>query len=151
MKVAVVIIPNGSHEQLLAIARGLARGIQAQGHEVDIIDAETNRDSKLTIYKYIALGTESASLFGGKIPERVSTFLSNAGSITGTRSFAFVKKSLIRTDVTLQKLMRQMEQEGMYLKYSEILTSEAQAFEVGKNLMIVSEKQVNNTSLTSNN
>ncbi len=140
MKVAVVIIPSGSREQLLVIGRGLARGIQAQGHEVDIIDAETNRDSKLTIYKYIALGTESSSLFGGKLPERVSTFLANAGNVVGTRSFAFVKKSLMRTDITLQRLMRLMEQEGMYLKYSEVLTSEALAFEVGKNLQIVSEK-----------
>jgi menaquinone-dependent protoporphyrinogen IX oxidase len=136
MRVAVVIVPKRSSEELLKLARGLARGIQAQGHEVDILDVETNRESKLTIYKYIALGTENTTFWGGKIPERVNTFLASSGNVVGTRSFAFVKKSLIRSDATLQRLMRQMEKEGMFLKYSDILSSEEQAFEIGKNLII---------------
>ena len=136
MRVAVVVVPQAKREKLFEVAKALASGIEAQGHRVELIDAGDDLGSKLTIYEYIALGTEVTSLFGGKVPARLSEFLKNAGAISGKRAFAFVLKKSIGAEKGLQRLMKQMEGEGLYLKYSEVLSSAAQATEIGKRLNI---------------
>jgi menaquinone-dependent protoporphyrinogen IX oxidase len=136
MRVAVVIIPQSKRDKLLEVARALGAGIEAQGHRVDVIDSTQDVNTKLTIYQYIALGTEVTSLFGGKVPGRLTEFLKNSGAIAGKRAFAFVLKKSIGADKGLQRLMKQMESEGMFLKYSETLSSPTQATEIGKRLNI---------------
>ena len=69
MRTAVVFIPQSHRDKLLEISKALATGIEAQGHTVDIIDGSRDVNTKLTIYEYVAIGTEVTSLFGGKIPE----------------------------------------------------------------------------------
>ncbi len=137
MRTAVIFFAGKSRSKILNISRALARGIEKQGHQVDIIDGDRDVNTKLTIYQYIAIGTEAISSFGGKIPEKVANFLASAGMISGKRSFAFVLKSTMGTQKALSRLMKSMESEGMYLKYSEILNSDAEAEEVGKRLHIV--------------
>ncbi|RKX79896.1 MAG: hypothetical protein DRP87_01565 [Spirochaetes bacterium] len=136
MKVAVVFFADKNREKLLNISKALARGVEAQGHHVDLIDGFKDVNSKLTIYEYIAVGTAAVSPFGGKIPERISKFLSSAGIVAGKRSFAYVLKEGLRAGKTLVKLMNTMEHEGMFLKYSEVLCSPEEAEEVGKRLHI---------------
>jgi menaquinone-dependent protoporphyrinogen IX oxidase len=136
MRVAVVFVPQAKRDKLLEISKALAAGIEAQGHQTDIVDASRDVNTKLTIYEYIAIGTEVVSLFGGKIPEKVSEFLRASGSVAGKRSFAFVVKKAIGAEKGLQRLMKQMESEGMFLKFSEVLSSPAEATEIGKRLKI---------------
>ena len=136
MRTAIVFVPQSHRDKLLEISRALAAGIQAQGHTVDIIDGSRDVNTKLTIYEYLAIGTEVTSLFGGKIPDKISSFLKSSGIVSGKRCFAFVLKKSIGADKGLQRLMKQMEGEGMFLKFSDILTSPAQATEIGKRLNI---------------
>lgn len=136
MRVAVVFVPQAKRDKLLAISKGLAAGIEAQGHQVDLVDASRDVNTKLTIYEYIAVGTEVVSLFRGKIPEKVSEFLKGSGMISGKRCFAFVTKKAIGAEKGLQRLMKQMEGEGMFLKFSDVLSSPAEATEIGKRLKI---------------
>ncbi len=136
MRTAVIFFSGKNREKILNLAKALARGIESQGHQVDIIDGDRDVNSKLTIYQYIAVGTESVSLFGGKIPEKISTFLASAGMVAGKRSFAFVAKTPLGSQKALSRLMKQMESEGMYLKYSEVLNSQVEAEEIGKRLHI---------------
>lgn len=136
MRVAVVFVPQSKRDKLLEISRALAAGIEAQGHQVDVVDATHDVNTKLTIYEYIAVGTEVVSMFGGKIPERVSEFLRSSGIVAGKRSFAFVTKNAIGADKGLQRLMKQMESEGMFLKFSHVLSSGPEATEIGKRLKI---------------
>lgn len=137
MRVAVVYVAGRDRARLLEITRSLARGIESQGHHVDIIDGERDVNAKLTMYNYLAIGTSAVTAWGGKIPDQLSTFLSNSGIVVGKRSFAFVVKSGLRLTRTLNRLMRGMEQEGMYLKNSEILGSPSEAEEIGKRLHLV--------------
>ena len=116
MRVAVIFFSGKSRDKLLKISKSLAAGIESQGHQVDIVDGDHDVNTKLTIYKYLAIGTESISIFGGKIPEKVTHFLSQAGVVTGKRSFAFVLKTFFGSTRALFRLMRGMEKEGMYLK-----------------------------------
>jgi menaquinone-dependent protoporphyrinogen IX oxidase len=126
-----------SRDRILSIARSLARGIESQGHQVDIVDGTRDVNTKLTIYQYIAVGTEPLSNFGGKIPDKVGQFLNSSGMVAGKRSFAFVTKNLAGSPKALSRLMKSMEKEGMFLKYSAILSNAQEAEEIGKRLHVV--------------
>ena len=136
MRVAVVFVPQAKRDKLVEISKALAAGIESQGHHVDLLDASRDVNVKLTIYEYIAVGTEVVSLFGGKIPAKAGEFLRSSGIVGGKRSFAFVTKKAIGADKGLQRLMKLMEGEGMFLKFSDILSSAAEATEKGKRLKI---------------
>jgi len=136
MRIAVVFFEGKNRKRLLALAQALARGIETQGHQVDLIDGAHDINSKLTIYRYVAVGGESITTFTGKIPEVVTRYLKNAGMISGKRCYAFVCKSPISANRALQRIMKAMEGEGMFLKNSGVLNSEVEAQEVGRRLHI---------------
>ncbi|MBN2508822.1 MAG: hypothetical protein JXB03_01050, partial [Spirochaetales bacterium] len=81
-------------------------------------------------------GVSSTTPLGGKIPESAAKFVANSGIVAGKRCFAFVLKTGIRTGATLSKMMAAMEHEGMFLKYSHVLSSNAEAVAVGKRLHV---------------
>ena len=132
----MVFFPHANRDRPATLARGLARGIEAQGHDVDVIDGTRDVNTKLTIYGYIAVGTEATNLFGGKIPTRVGEFLGSAGMVGGKRSYAFVPRRILGGNRTLKRLMTVMEHEGMFLKVSNAFGSPDEAEEVGKRLSI---------------
>jgi hypothetical protein len=136
VRIAVVFFPYTHRSKLMDLAKGLSRGIEAQGHQVDLIDGTRDVNTKLTIYEYIAVGTEQTNLFGGKIPPKVGEYLKNAGIVGGKKSFAFVLKRPVGTSKTLGSLMRSMEAEGMFLRVSDVLASPEGAEAVGKRLKI---------------
>lgn len=136
MRVGIVFISDNKREELLALSKELAKGLETLGHHVDIIDGTRDVNAKLTIYNYLIVGTASVSGFGGKIPEKVSKYLASSGHVGSKRSFGFVLKYGMRTEKTLLSLMKTMEHEGMFIVYSDILATPAQAFETGKRLDI---------------
>lgn len=136
MRVAIVYFPVGSPERLKALAQGLVSGIESQGHQVSMIDASRETDRKLTMFEYLCIGADSLSFFSGKVPDKIRPFLNSAGIVAGKRCFAFVSKRGVATSRSLSRLMAQMEGAGMFLKYSDVLTSGAQAQEIGKRLNI---------------
>ena len=135
MRVGVVFFAEKERMRLLELGRGLAIGLEAQGHEVEVVDGIRDINSKLTAYQYIVVGTESLSMTG-KIPARVAPFLSSAGLIQGKRSYAFVAKSFLGSNRALVKVMRAMEHEGMYLKNSGVLKSPEEAQAIGAHLRV---------------
>ena len=137
MRTAVVFFSTTSRDRILGMAKSLAKGIEGQGHQADIIDGDHDVNAKLTIYQYLAIGTEPVSGFGGRIPEKVTQFISSSGMVSGKRSFAFVSKSTFGSGKALSRLMRSMEQEGMFIKNSAIITSPTEAEEIGRRLHIV--------------
>ncbi len=136
MRVCIIIIYQQDVGKLLEISKGLAEGLSVNGHQVDIIDGVKDQGKKVSFYDYIAIGTDSINVFGGKIPSHVATFLGQCGTVSGKRCFAFINKGGIRKNKSLRALMDVMEHEGMYLKYSEIISSRAEAKEIGKRLHI---------------
>lgn len=136
MRAAVVFFATNSRDKILNITRALSRGIESQGHQVDIIDGVHDVNAKLTMYQYIAVGSETLSNFSSKIPDKVNNFLSASGMVAGKRSFAFVTKNIFGSSKALARLMKHMEKEGMFLKFSSILSSPQEAEEIGKRLHI---------------
>jgi menaquinone-dependent protoporphyrinogen IX oxidase len=136
MRAAIVFFAVNKRDKLLQISKAVAAGIESQGHTVDIVDGAHDVNTRLTVYEYIVIGTETSSSFGGKIPEKVAEFLKSSGMVAGKRCFAFLLKGRFGVSKGLQRLMKVMEGEGMFLKFSEILTSAAEATEIGKRLRI---------------
>lgn len=136
MRVCVIYKDVGSSQACKVVAESLAKGIQQQGHFVDLLNIETNLGKNIAFYDYIVVGTSATNLFGGKIDPQVTNFLRQCGTISGKRSFAFITKRGLRKGKTLLTLMKLMEREGLYLTYSEVLTGSAFAEEVGKRLLI---------------
>jgi hypothetical protein len=134
MRIAVVFFAGKRKEKLAALAGAVAKGFEAQGHMVDLVDGENDESKKLTIYDYIAIGSESVSFIGGKLPERLKTYLKQSGSLGGKRSFAFVLKGGFGAARALSRLMASMESEGMFVNFSEILSDPAVATEIAKRL-----------------
>lgn len=135
MRVAVVQFPASKREKMTAISRALAKGIERQGHQVDVVDGG-RLGSKMTMYQYIAVGVEQTNLFGGKVPDRVREFLAGAGMVAGKRSCAYVLKQALGERRTLAKLMSAMEKEGMFLRVSHSFSSVEEAEAVGAGLKI---------------
>ncbi|MFP4385364.1 MAG: hypothetical protein ACLFSE_15070 [Spirochaetia bacterium] len=136
MRAAIVFFPVKNREKLLKISKALSEGIQQNGHQVDIIDGSRDVNTKLTIYEYVAVGTEVNSLIGGKIPELVGNYLSSSGMVGGKRCFAYLIKKGFGTQKGLSRLMKVMEGQGMFLKFSDVLSSPEEAKEIGKRLHV---------------
>lgn len=135
MRVAVVFFSKKTYNKMINISKAFVKGIESQGHQVDLIDGYKSMDKKLTMYKYIIIGTEAENFFG-KISEKISIFLAQAGKIMGTKSCGFVLNKIIGSAKAVENLMSVMEKEGMFLKFSDILKSPPEAEELGKSLHI---------------
>jgi menaquinone-dependent protoporphyrinogen IX oxidase len=137
MKVCILYAAKGKDSTAIKkIATALAKGIEQQNHMVDLVDIKLEGAKIVSFYDYLIVGTEAITTFGGKIPESVTSFLKNSGSISGKRCMAFVTRPGIRATKTLQALMKVMESEGLYLKTSDIIKKEDMAIAIGKRIHI---------------
>ena len=136
MRTVVVFFSGSNRNRILTLAKALAKGMESQGHQVDIVDGDHDVNTKLTAYQYLAVGTEPLSGLGGKISEKISQFLNSAGMIAGKKSFAFVHKNVAGAGKALTRLMKVMEKEGMFIKNSNVMSSAEEAEAVGRKLHI---------------
>jgi len=122
--------------KLKALAEALARGMQKQGAQVDVVNGVQNRETKLTGYHYIAVGCDVRSLIKGALPPELPQALASGGIISGKKTFAFLLPSLFGSGKTLLKLMKALEHEGMLVRFSELLTKPADAQALGQRLKL---------------
>jgi menaquinone-dependent protoporphyrinogen IX oxidase len=126
MRVALVYVPAKAPEALASLSKAMARALEAAGHFVDLAEARADESPRLTGYDYVIVGSESASALG-RIPARVAQFLAQAGTVTGKRSMAFLRKSGLRPEKALSRLMKAMEAEGMVVNCAELVKGAADA------------------------
>jgi len=125
-----------SQPKLKAVAENLAKGMQKQGAQVDVINAVQTRETKLTGYHYIAVGCDVRSVLKGVLPPELTQALANGGIISGKKTFAFVLPSFLGTNATLLKLMKALEHEGMLVRFSELLAKPVDALTLGQRLKL---------------
>jgi len=135
MRVALIYVPAKAPDALAAVAKAMARAIEAEGHFVDVSQAKPDEMPSLTGYDYVIVGTESETAFG-KIPEGVARTLAQAGMLSGKRSMAFLRKSGLRPEKALSRLMKAMETEGMLVNYAEVVSKEADAAQAARDAPI---------------
>lgn len=134
MKVAIVYW-DVQGKNLRDFAAALSQGVESQGHQVQIFDGLKD-DLRLTPFNYIIMGTLSPSMFGKKISSQVINGIKRCGTLTGKKSFAFVKKSGLRSFKVLHSLMTYMESEGMLVKNFDIFNKTEEARYLGAKLHI---------------
>ena len=110
MRVAIISIPAGNPGKLSLVARGIGKGIESAGHRVDHFDATTDPVA-IASYDYIVFGTESSGVWG-RLPPALGNYIRRCHGLGGKRSFAFVRKSGLRSQTLLSRLMRLLEGEG---------------------------------------
>ena len=133
MRIAVVSAPR--RKGIPEYIKSLAKGMEAMGHRVDIIDAWTEDGMRLPGYEYIAVCAESTGLWGGKVPDILSRVLGAGSGLVGKKSAAFVRKTgPIFITKTLWNVMKAMEKEGMKVNWSEIILNPSHAEALGKRI-----------------
>jgi hypothetical protein len=133
MRIAVISAP-AARKPPPDYVQALAKGMESMGHRVDVIDAWTDDGMRLPGYEYIAVTTEAAGFFSGKIPEAIAKALTAGSGLTGKKSAAFVKKGGLRTGKALANVMKAMEKEGMLVNWSDILLNGPHAEALGKRI-----------------
>jgi hypothetical protein len=144
MRAAILVFADRRGDLLMSLAKGLSRGLEKQGVHADIFDAAKDFGAKLTIYQYIAVGSDFDGIFSGKIPKKVGEVLQQSGIVSGKRAFAFVPKKPFGSAKALTNLMKIMESEGIYLKNSAIVKSESESETVGAGLHVLREEEMQN-------
>jgi hypothetical protein len=133
MRVAIVSVPaerKPPHDYTVALSKGVA----SMGHQVEVIDAYTDDGRRLPAFDYIIVAAEQTGIFGGRMPDALSRLLRGPASLLGKKSAAFLKKTGPFTGKAVANLMRTMEQEGMFVNWSEIILSAPHAQELGKRI-----------------
>ena len=133
MRIAIISAP-AAKKAPPDYVKSLAKGMESMGHRVDIIDAWTDDGMRLPGYEYIAIALEPVSFFSGKLNEKIPKILSAGSSVAGRKSAAFVKKSGLFTNRTLDNLMKAMEKEGMVVNWSDLLLNADHAQALGKRI-----------------
>ena len=133
MRIAVISVP--AHRRAPPdYVQAVAKGMEAMGHRVDIIDAWTDDGKRLPGYEYITIVAEPLSLFSANIPDVLPNILSRSSGIGGKKSAAFVKKGGLRFNKTLSNLMKAMEKEGMMVNWCDVLLNPPHAEAMGKRI-----------------
>jgi len=136
VRIAIATFGTRREDSLAKVAQGLSAGLENEGHQVDILDLKKDREKKLSMYGYVIVGISGDSLFSRKVPSQVLSYLKNAGNLVGKRSFGFVLRQPLFAQKLLSRLMTAMEAEGMFLKYSEVLSTKEEAEIIAQRLSI---------------
>jgi len=136
VRIAIATFGTRRADALAKVAQGLSAGLENQGHQVDIFDVKKDREKKLSMYGYVIVGISGDAIYSRKIPSQVLSYLKNAGNLVGKRSFGFVLRQPFFAQKLLSRLMTAMEAEGMFLKYSEVLSTKEEAEIIAQRLSI---------------
>lgn len=127
MRIGLIVAEAGKAGSLRAYAEAVSRGVESMGHRVDVLDARTEDGRKLAGFEYLIVLAESASFFGGKLPDSLPKLLAAASSLVGKKGAAFLRPSGLFSGKAMANLMRAMEKEGMCVNWSELVPKPSMA------------------------
>lgn len=123
MRIAIVHYGPRREEALGRAAKEIGRGFEAQGHQVQVYNARTDSDARLTSAEFIVVASESASPFGSKLAPKLADFLSAAGRAEGKRALAVLLKAVLFQEKAALRLMSLMEKQGLVVIDSVVVPS----------------------------
>jgi menaquinone-dependent protoporphyrinogen IX oxidase len=133
MRIVIISVP-AKRSAPSDLVKSLAKGMEAMGHRVDVLDAWTEDGTRLPGYEYIVVVGEALSFFSGKISSNLAKVLASASSLSGKKSAAFIKKGGLFGGKALSAIMRAMEKEGMFVNWSDVLLNAPHAEAMGKRI-----------------
>ena len=135
MRICVIYSKGSSPKKSLKLVSSFIKGLEEQANTVDFFDISQKKDCNALLYDYIAIGSSNFPLFGKKVDPVLKSFLQQTSHLSGKRSFAFTTKRIFGVNKVLQAIMQKMEEQGMFVTFSEIFKDEISAKEIGKNLV----------------
>lgn len=126
MRVAIVYFPESKSSKLGALAQEAARGIESQGKQYELINGYTDM-IRGGMFSYLCFCVEGKTAFGSKIDPRFSSCLDQASSITGKRASVLMQKKLMFSQKTMQRYMRAIEGQGVFLRNSLVVEKQGEA------------------------
>jgi hypothetical protein len=123
MRISVLHFAPRRPEAVEKAAKAVARGFEAQGHQVTLLNARVDSDARLTAAEFIAVVSEGASAFGSKVPAKLAEYLAGAGRAEGKRSMAVFLKGALFSEKASLRLMSLMENQGMVVIDSLVVSA----------------------------
>jgi hypothetical protein len=116
------------------LVRGLKRGLEGQGHRVQVYADSNESFAGLAGCRHLFVGSFSTGGFKPKTPMRLREMLHKTGGISGKRSIAFLAKGGMSERKAMIALMDDMEKQGCYIIDQEIFSSEQDAYNFGNSV-----------------
>ncbi len=128
------IIYSTEKKVIEKLTQGLKRGLEEQGHRVQVYADNNESFSGLAGCRHLFVGSFSTGGFKPRTPMRLKEVLGKTGGISGKRSIAFLAKGGMSERKALVALMNDMEKQGCYIIDQEIFSSEQNAYNFGKSV-----------------
>ena len=132
----VGIIYSTEKKVIAKLVDGLKRGLEEQGHQVQVFADDTDSFTGLAACKTIMVGSYVIGGFKPKTPSRLKDVLNKLNIISGKRSIAFVASGGIGERKALVQLMKDMESQGRYMVNQQSFSSEDDAYRFGKSVVL---------------
>jgi hypothetical protein len=133
MKVPIIYYAE-KNNNFIDLVKGIESGLKDQGIEVECINFQKGYRS-VSMYKYVIVGYNCISSFGGKISEDFIKKLKGYDMFKGKYCTAFVDQKF-GSNKTLDSLMFLLEKEGAVLCASNVISSKESAAVFGRELHI---------------
>lgn len=122
---------------MLDLVKGLARGLEAVGYQVQLLDAGIGASSfniPMAMYDLVCVGSPALGTFGGEIAADVDAALRKAVRLQGRPAVAFVRNRAFGANRSLRVLMEAMETQGAWVQDFAAVSAPAEAERLGRRL-----------------
>jgi len=126
MRVAIIYYSVYNKKKIENIAKTMVAPLENKGHNVTLINIQQTDKSRLSIYEFLIIGTESLSFFSSKISIEIKNYLNQVGNITGKKCYVWVIKKFFNQK-TLNNLMKLLESQGLTMYLSDYFISKKEA------------------------
>jgi hypothetical protein len=123
--------------KLLNLVKGLERGLQAVGYEVQLLGASTairNINIPLVSYDLVCVGSPVVGFFGGEIAADIDAALKKTTRMQGKPTAAFVRPRIFGSTRSLHTLMKAMEAQGAWVQDFASVSTAREAEALGRRL-----------------
>ncbi|HNX72635.1 MAG TPA: hypothetical protein PK759_02940 [Spirochaetales bacterium] len=122
MRVAVVAISDRNSSKLRSIAGACVATLKAQGHDTELF---FNLDPRVSYFDFVVFCSEPKGL-GSSTGTLLAHQLDFASGLEGKRSAAVMVRSGLASGKALQKLMATLENQGLRIVQSQIVSNTSQ-------------------------
>lgn len=130
MRIAVIYFSKIKQNKLEETAQALCRGFEESGNSVTLINGNYDINTNLTMFEFLALGTNSEiSLYSKK--KEILSFFNQAGILMGKRGFLFFRKRTLPLRFFKSEIITRFIREGLNLEKNRFFPNKQCAYEAG--------------------
>jgi hypothetical protein len=120
MKVGIIYFAEKSDSPVLETARAVTRSLEKIGHTTELIDGYKDL-IRVSGISYICFCLQGQSAMSAAINPRISAQLNQVTGLAGKRGCVFFQKQLFWPEKSLQRALRVIEAQGVFLRNSFVV------------------------------